>query len=196
MERRAAIERKTRETDIRLTLNLDGSGKSSIDTGIPFMDHMLRLMAAHGFFDLEIRARGDTEIDDHHTVEDLGICLGTAFGQALKDKGGIRRYGAAIVPMDEALSRVVVDISNRPFLSYRVEADARTAGTFDVGLIREFLRGMTIHAGITAHVDLLRGEDAHHAAESVFKALGRALDEATSADDRLGGTPLSTKGAL
>jgi len=196
MERTATIERKTRETDIRLTLNLDGSGESSIDTGIPFMDHMLQLMAAHGFFDLEIRARGDTEIDDHHTVEDLGICLGTALGQALKDKGGIRRYGAAIVPMDEALSRVVVDISNRPFLSYQVESEARTAGTFDVGLIREFLRGITIHAGITAHVDLLRGKDAHHVAESVFKALGRALDEATSADDRLKGTPLSTKGAL
>ncbi len=196
MERTATVERKTRETDIRLTLKLDGSGESSIDTGIPFMDHMLRLMTAHGFFDLHIQARGDTEIDDHHTVEDLGICLGSAFGQALGDKGGVRRYGAALVPMDETLSRVVIDISNRPFLSYQVECGARTAGTFDIALIREFLRGITIHAGITAHVDLLRGKDAHHIAESVFKALGRALDEATGADDRLRGTPLSTKGAL
>jgi imidazoleglycerol-phosphate dehydratase len=196
MERTATVERKTRETDIRLTLKLDGSGESSIDTGIPFMDHMLQLMAAHGFFDLHVQARGDTEIDDHHTVEDLGICLGRALGQALKNKEGIRRYGAALVPMDEALSRVVIDVSNRPFLSYRVEAGARRAGTFDVGLIREFLRGLTTQAGLTAHVDLLRGDDAHHVAESVFKALGRALDEAVSMDDRLRGAPLSTKGAL
>jgi len=196
MERTATVERKTRETDIRLTLKLDGSGESSIDTGIPFMDHMLQLMAAHGFFDLHVQARGDTEIDDHHTVEDLGICLGSALAQALESKEGIRRYGAALVPMDEALSRVVIDVSNRPFLSYRVEADVRRAGTFDVGLIREFLRGLTTRAGLTAHVDLLRGDDAHHVAESVFKALGRALDEAVSADHRLRGAPLSTKGAL
>ncbi|MCF8061050.1 MAG: imidazoleglycerol-phosphate dehydratase HisB [Deltaproteobacteria bacterium] len=196
MERTATVERKTRETDIRLTLKLDGKGDSSINTGVPFMDHMLQLLAAHGFFDLDIRARGDTEVDDHHTVEDLGICLGSALGQALKNKGGIRRYGVALVPMDDALSRVVIDISNRPFLAYRVETGARQAGTFDVGLIREFARGITTHAGITAHIDLLRGNDAHHIAESVFKALGRALDEATRADDRLKGTPLSTKGTL
>ncbi len=196
MERTATIERKTRETEIRLTLNLDGRGVSNIDTGVPFMDHMLRLMSAHGFMDLDIHGRGDTEIDDHHTVEDLGICLGTALGRALGDKAGIRRYGCSIVPMDEALARVVLDISNRPFLSYRVDIKAQTTGSFDVGLAREFFRAVVTNSGMTAHVDLFYGEDAHHAIEAVFKAFGRALDEAAGPDERLGGTPLSTKGTL
>ncbi len=196
MERTATIERKTSETQIRLTLNLDGTGVSSVDTGVPFMDHMLKLMSAHGFMDLDIHASGDTEIDDHHTVEDLGICLGTALDRALEDKAGIKRYGFSIVPMDEALARVVLDISNRPFLSYRVELKARTTGSFDVGLAREFFRAVVTHSGITAHVDLFHGEDAHHAIEAVFKAFGRALAEATRPDERLKGTPLSTKGTL
>jgi imidazoleglycerol-phosphate dehydratase len=196
MERTATIERKTRETDIRLTLELDGRGETDIDTGIPFMDHMLQLMAAHGFFDLTLQARGDTEIDDHHTVEDLGICLGTAVAEALGDRGGIRRYGASLVPMDEALCRVVIDMSNRPFLSYNGGTGVGPAGRFDIGLIREFLRAVANHAGVTMHVDLLRGEDAHHIAEAVFKALGRSLDEATRLDDRLKGSAMSTKGSL
>jgi len=196
MKRTAIIERKTRETDIRLTLDLDGRGESRVDTGIPFMDHMLRLMSAHGFLDLDLTARGDTEIDDHHTVEDLGICLGTALSQALKDKAGIRRYGDALIPMDEALARVVLDICNRPFLKYRVELPATRAGVFDVGLLLEFFRAVTVHSGITLHIDLLEGRDAHHCAEAVFKAFGRALDQATRADDRLKGAPLTTKGIL
>ncbi|MFO7785247.1 MAG: imidazoleglycerol-phosphate dehydratase HisB [Thermodesulfobacteriota bacterium] len=196
MERTAKIERKTRETEIRLTLNLDGKGISTIDTGVPFMDHMLQLMSAHGFLDLDIHARGDTEIDDHHTVEDMGICLGAALGRALGDKAGIRRYGSSIVPMDEALARVVLDISNRPFLSYRVDVKAQATGSFDIGLVREFFRAVVTHSGMTAHVDLFHGEDAHHSIEAVFKAFGRALDQATRADDRLGGTTLSTKGTL
>lgn len=196
MERSAIVDRKTRETDIHLTLKLDGTGRSRVDTGIPFMDHMFQLLSAHGFFDLDIRARGDTEIDDHHTVEDLGICLGAALNQALNEKGGIRRYGCSIVPMDEALARVVIDMSNRPFLSYRVKPKLRLAGTFDVELIREFFRAVTTHSGITAHIDLLHGEDSHHIAEAVFKAFARALNQATRSDDRLDGTPLSTKGSL
>ena len=196
MKRTATIERTTRETDIRLHLDLDGRGASSIDTGIPFFDHMLQLLAAHGFLDLEIQARGDTQIDDHHTVEDLGICFGAALGQALDGKSGIRRYGFAVVPMDEALARVAMDLSNRPFLRYRVDLKSRTAGAFDVGLLREFLRALVTHAGMTLHVDLLEGEDPHHCAESVFKAFGRALDQATRPEDRLNGDPLSTKGTL
>lgn len=196
MERIATIERDTRETEIRLTLNLDGSGASNIDTGVPFMDHMLRLMSAHGFMDLDINARGDTEIDDHHTVEDTGICFGTALSRALGDKAGIRRYGFAVVPMDEALARVVLDISNRPFLCYSVDVKPQAIGSFDVGLSREFFRAVVNNSGITAHVDLIRGEDAHHAVEAVFKAFGRALNEATGRDARLKGSVLSTKGSL
>jgi imidazoleglycerol-phosphate dehydratase len=196
MAREAKIERKTKETDIRLKLNLDGEGLCRVNTGIPFMDHMLTLMAAHGFMDLDLKATGDREIDDHHTVEDLGICLGMALRKALDEKRGITRYGAAIVPMDEALARVVVDVSNRPSLSYRVPLRKRVTGTFHVGLIKEFFRALVIQSGITMHVDLLFGEDPHHISEALFKAFARALDEATALESRMKGKVPSTKGLL
>ena len=196
MNRDSKIDRKTKETEIHLKLNLDGNGLSNIDTGIAFMDHMLSLLAAHGFMDVELRARGDTEIDDHHTIEDLGICLGAALKDALGKKGGIKRYGAATIPMDETLVRVVIDISNRPILSYRVSLKKRTTGTFDVGLIREFFHALVINAGITMHIDLIAGEEPHHISEAIFKAFGRALDEATSVENRLSGSIPSTKGLL
>jgi imidazoleglycerol-phosphate dehydratase len=196
MSRESKIDRKTKETNIRLELNLDGKGTSEVDTGIPFMDHMLCLMAAHGFMDLKLVATGDTEIDDHHTVEDLGICLGMALKDALGEKRGIRRYGQAIIPMDEALARVVMDISNRPVLCYRVPLKKRTTGTFDVGLIREFFRALVTNAGITMHVDLLTGEEPHHVSEAVFKAFARALDQASGLEGRLNGNVPSTKGLL
>ena len=196
MDRNAAIERKTKETDIKLVLNLDGRGRSEIDTGIPFIDHMLNLMAAHGFMDIQLTAKGDTEIDDHHTVEDLGICLGNAINQALGEKDGIRRYGQATVPMDEALASVVIDISNRPFLAYRVSLKESKTGKFDVSLIREFFRALVNYSGITMHVDLISGNDAHHIAESIFKAFGRAMDQAVGIESRLEGAVPSTKGVL
>jgi len=196
MERKASIHRKTKETEIRLELNLDGAGISEVRTGIPFMDHMLTLMAAHGFIDLNVRATGDTEIDDHHTVEDLGICLGKAIRDALGKKEGIRRYGLAIVPMDEALARIALDISNRPFLAYRVALKESKTGSFDVNLVREFFRAVVVHSGITLHVDLVSGDDPHHVAESLFKSFARALDQATDFEPRLGGTVPSTKGLL
>lgn len=196
MARQATIHRKTKETDIKISLEIDGSGQSRVDTGIPFMDHMLTLMAAHGFMDLDITAKGDTEIDDHHTVEDLGICLGQVIKKALGKKRGIRRYGKAIIPMDEALARVAMDISNRPHLAYRVSLNRTTTGTFDVGLVNEFFRALITHAGITMHVDLLAGDEPHHVAEAVFKAFARALDEACSPEPRLGGDVPSTKGML
>jgi len=194
MERKASIHRKTKETEIRLELNLDGAGISEVRTGIPFMDHMLTLMAAHGFIDLNVRATGDTEIDDHHTVEDLGICLGKAIRDALGKKEGIRRYGLAIVPMDEALARIALDISNRPFLAYRVALKESKTGSFDVNLVREFFRALVVHSGITLHVDLVSGDDPHHVAESLFKSFARALDQATGFEPRLGGAVPSTKG--
>ncbi len=196
MERAATVERKTRETDIRIRLALDGTGESTVDTGIPFLDHMLALLAAHGFMDLEIRARGDIEIDYHHTVEDIGICLGTALDKALGDKEGIRRYGSALVPMDEALARVVIDISNRPFLKYCAAPAEGNAGSFPVALLKEFFRALAVHSGMTLHVDLLEGEDPHHSAESICKAFGRALAEAVTPESRLKGASLSTKGTL
>jgi imidazoleglycerol-phosphate dehydratase len=196
MERKANIERKTKETDIRLELNLDGKGLSEIASGIPFIDHMLSLMAAHGFMDIQVRASGDTEIDDHHTVEDLGICLGMAISEALGEKKGIRRFGQATVPMDEVLSRVVIDISNRPFLAYRVSLGASKTGKFDVTLVKEFFRALVNYSGITMHVDLICGDDAHHIAESIFKAFGRALDQAVGIEERLGSEVPSTKGLL
>lgn len=196
MERKATVERKTKETDIRLRLDLDGRGVSEIRTGIPFMDHMLTLMAAHGFMDIDLSAKGDTEVDDHHTVEDLGICFGTAVRQALGNARGIRRYGQSVIPMDEALVRVVIDISNRPLLAYRVSIRISKTGNFDVNLVREFLRAFVHHAGITMHVDLISGEDAHHVAESIFKAFGRALDDAVGFETRLEGAIPSTKGLL
>lgn len=196
MERKASIQRKTKETDIKLKLNLDGKGKSEIDTGIPFIDHMLGLMAAHGYMDIQISARGDTEIDDHHTVEDLGICLGMAIDHSLGEKKGIRRYGQATVPMDEVLSRVVIDISNRPVLAYRVSLVESKTGKFDVTLVKEFFRALVNSAGITMHVDLFSGDDPHHIAESIFKAFGRALDQAAGIENRLKGAVASTKGRL
>jgi imidazoleglycerol-phosphate dehydratase len=196
MEREAKLERKTKETEIKLRLNLDGKGLSEIDTGIPFIDHMLSLMAAHGFMDIQIAARGDTEIDDHHTVEDLGICLGMGISQALGEKKGIRRFGEATVPMDEVLSRVVIDISNRPFLAYRVSLVESKTGKFDVGLVKEFFRAVVNYSGITMHVDLISGDDAHHIAESIFKAFGKALDQAVGIEDRLESGVPSTKGVL
>jgi imidazoleglycerol-phosphate dehydratase len=196
MKRNSKIDRKTKETEIHLKLNLDGTGLSSVDTGIPFMDHMLNLFTAHGFMDMELTARGDTQIDDHHTVEDLGICLGSALNEALADKRGIKRYGMAIIPMDETLIRAVIDISNRPMLSYRVPLKKRTTGTFDVSLMKEFFRALVIHAGITMHINLLAGEEPHHISEAIFKAFGRAFDQASSLEDRLDGTTPSTKGLL
>jgi imidazoleglycerol-phosphate dehydratase len=196
MERKASIHRKTKETEIRLNLNLDGSGVSEVSTGIPFMDHMLTLMAAHGFMDLKITATGDTEVDDHHTVEDLGICLGKAIHDGLGKREGLRRYGHAVVPMDEALARVTLDISNRPFLAYRVLLKESKTGTFDVNLVREFFRALVVHSGITMHVDLISGDDPHHVAESIFKSFARALDQATGLEPRLGGAVPSTKGLL
>ena len=196
MKRNSKIDRKTKETEIHLKLNLDGTGLSSVDTGIPFMDHMLNLFTAHGFMDMELTARGDTEIDDHHTVEDLGICLGSALNEALGDKKGIKRYGMATIPMDETLIRVVIDISNRPILSYRVPLKKRTTGTFDVSLMKEFFRALVINAGITMHIDLLAGEEPHHISEAIFKAFGSALDQASSLEDRLDGSVPSTKGLL
>jgi len=194
-ERRAEIVRKTNETDVRLTFGLDGTGDVSIDTGVPFLGHMLELFARHGHFDLRVRARGDVEVDDHHTSEDIGICLGQAIRAALGDKAGIRRYGNAFVPMDEALAQVVIDVSNRPHLEMRAEFPAAKVGSFDVELVREFLWKLALEARITLHVIVHYGSNTHHMIEAVFKALGRALDEATSLDPRVKGVP-STKGVL
>jgi imidazoleglycerol-phosphate dehydratase len=196
MTRSASVTRKTKETDIKVELDLDGSGRTQIRTGIPFMDHMLNLMAVHGFMDLSISASGDIEIDNHHTVEDLGICLGKAIGQALGKREGIRRYGHSVVPMDEALARAVIDISNRPFLAYNVSLKESKTGTFDVLLVKEFFRALVQNSAVTLHVDLLVGEDAHHAAESIFKAFARAFDQASGIEPRLGGAIPSTKGIL
>jgi imidazoleglycerol-phosphate dehydratase len=194
--REAEIHRKTNETNIRLRINLDGRGLCHSQTEIPFMDHMFGLVAAHGFFDLEINAKGDIQVDNHHTVEDLGICMGKAVKEALGEKGGIGRYGEATIPMDEALARVVLDVSNRPFLSYHVDVPGNLAGTFDIRLAKEFFRAFTVHGGVTMHMDLLRGEDPHHTAEAIFKAFARALDHATGLENRLGGVVPSTKGTL
>jgi len=196
MDRSARIDRKTKETDIEIELNIDGKGLAEIKTGIPFFDHMLSLMAAHGFIDIQLSAKGDTEVDYHHTVEDLGICIGTVISKALGDKKGIRRYGQATVPMDESLARVVIDISNRPLLAYRVSISESKTGSFDVDLLKEFFRALVNYSGITMHVDLLSGKDPHHVAESIFKAFGRALDMATRVEERLEGNIPSTKGVL
>ena len=196
MGRQAIISRKTRETDIHLELNLDGRGVSNVDTGIPFLDHMLKLLAAHSFMDINLKARGDTEIDDHHTVEDLGICMGLAFRKALGDKRGISRYGEATVPMDETLARVVIDISNRPILCYRVPLEKSRSGSFDVGLIKEFFRALVMNSGFTVHIDLLQGDEPHHISEAIFKAFARALDQAGGLEERSSGKVPSTKGLL
>ena len=193
--RKGQVHRKTKETDIQLTLQLDGQGSSAIQTGVSFMDHMLTLFSVHGFFDLEIEGVGDIEVDDHHTVEDLGICLGQALQKALGDLSGICRYGQSIIPMDEALAQVVVDISNRPYLHYEAPIKDQKVGTFDTALAKEFLRALALHGGLTLHVIVIHGENAHHIIEAVFKALGRALGQAVSPEPRTKG-PLSSKGSL
>ena len=195
-QRSANVSRDTLETQINVVLNLDGSGKAGFDTGIPFLEHMLEQIARHGAFDLEITARGDLHIDDHHTVEDIGITLGQAFNQALGDKKGIMRYGHAYVPLDEALSRVVIDFSGRPGIEYRVEFERPRVGAFDVDLFHEFFQGFVNHAPATLHIDNLAGNNAHHVAETIFKAFGRALRFAVSADERMQGVVPSTKGSL
>jgi imidazoleglycerol-phosphate dehydratase len=196
LPRTATIERNTLETQIQITLDLDGTGRSNLSTGVPFLDHMLDQVARHGLVDLDIRARGDLHIDAHHTVEDIGIALGQALSSALGDKKGIRRYGHAYVPLDEALSRVVVDLSGRPGLSFHVDFTRAAIGTFDVDLFREFFQGFVNHAAVTLHVDNLRGDNAHHQAETVFKAFGRALRMAVEPDPRMTGVTPSTKGSL
>lgn len=193
--RSASIKRQTAETKITGSLRIDGTGQSEITTGIGFFDHMLILFAKHGFFDLNVAANGDLHIDGHHTVEDVGIVLGQAFAQALGDKSGIKRYGTAVVPMDEALVMVSLDISGRPFLAFDVNIPTQRIGNFDSELTEEFLRALAVHAGLTLHVRLMAGKNAHHIVEGVFKALGRALDEATRTDERIVGV-MSTKGML
>ena len=195
-DRSAKVSRDTLETQISVSLNLDGSGNSSFATGIPFLEHMLDQVARHGAFDLEIEAKGDLHIDDHHSVEDIGITLGQAFKQALGDKKGIVRYGHAYVPLDEALSRVVIDFSGRPGLEYRVEFKRPRVGDFDVDLFHEFFQGFVNHAPATLHIDNLAGVNAHHVAETMFKAFGRAMRVAVAPDARLAGVIPSTKGSL
>jgi len=194
--RSAKVSRNTLETQISVELNLDGSGQSKFDTGVPFLDHMLDQIARHGLVDLDLRAKGDLHIDAHHTVEDIGITLGQAFNQAVGDKKGLRRYGHAYVPLDEALSRVVLDISGRPGLVFNCEFVRASIGDFDVDLINEFFQGFVNHALVTLHIDNLAGNNAHHQAETIFKAFGRALRMALELDPRMAGVMPSTKGTL
>ena len=195
MARTATIKRATKETEISVTLNLDGRGTHGIESGVPFLDHMLTQIARHGFFDLQVSAKGDLEIDAHHTVEDLGICLGEAFKQALGDKSGVRRYGRGTMPMHEALAAVVLDFSGRPFLVYNVPLPKAQIGNFDLELVEEFFTAFCNHAGANVHVNLAYGDNLHHIVEAVFKAFARALDEATQLDPRVEGV-LSSKGTL
>jgi imidazoleglycerol-phosphate dehydratase len=194
MSRSSRITRKTRETNIEVELNLDGLGKVDLATGIAFLDHMLHLFAAHGYFDLTVKAAGDLEVDQHHTVEDIGICLGQAFREALVAKSGVRRYGEARVPMDEALAQATVDLSNRPFLHFDVRF-APGSAALDPQLLKEFWRAVAIHGGMTIHLEVPYGENTHHVMEAIFKAMGRALDRASQPEPRAQGTP-STKGML
>ncbi len=196
MARTANIKRDTRETRIAVEVNLDGSGRGDYHTGVPFLDHMLDQVGTHGLIDLSVQADGDLHIDAHHTVEDIGITLGQAFAEALGDKRGIRRYGHAYVPLDEALSRVVIDFSGRPGLEFHVDFSRGMIGAFDVDLFHEFFQGFVNHAAATLHVDCLRGRNAHHQAETVFKAFGRALRMAMELDPRLGDVIPSSKGTL
>ncbi|MCP5417915.1 MAG: imidazoleglycerol-phosphate dehydratase HisB [Chromatiaceae bacterium] len=196
MQRKAEVERNTLETRIRVAVDLDGNGKSVLDTGLPFLEHMLDQVARHGLIDMEIVAKGDLHIDSHHTTEDIGITLGQAFASALGDKRGIRRYGHAYVPLDEALSRVVIDFSGRPGLEFNVEFPRAQIGGFDTELFYEFFQGFVNHAGVTLHLDTLKGRNAHHIAETLFKAFGRALRMALEPDARMAGILPSTKGAL
>lgn len=194
--RQIEVSRNTLETRITVRLNLDGSGQGNIASGVPFLDHMLEQIARHGLIDLEVQATGDLHIDAHHTVEDVGITVGQALARALGDKTGLRRYGYAYVPLDEALSRVVIDLSGRPGLEFHVEFRRAVIGAFDVDLIHEFFQGLVNHALVTLHIDNLRGDNAHHQAETVFKAFGRALRMAVEQDPRAGGSIPSTKGSL
>jgi imidazoleglycerol-phosphate dehydratase len=194
--RQAVVTRNTVETKIDVRLDLDGSGKIELDTGVPFLDHMLDQIARHGMIDLTVSAKGDLHIDAHHTVEDIGITIGTALAEAIGDKRGIRRYGHAYVPLDEALSRVVIDFSGRPGLEFHVPFTRAMIGAFDVDLTHEFFQGLVNHARITLHIDNLRGSNAHHQCETVFKAFGRALRMACEPDPRMGDVIPSTKGAL
>ena len=196
MQRKAEVVRDTSETQIRVAINIDGTGQQKLDTGVPFLDHMLDQIARHGLIDLDIKAKGDLHIDAHHTVEDVGITLGQAFAQAVGDKKGLTRYGHAYVPLDEALSRVVVDFSGRPGLEMHVPFKSGVIGTFDTQLAYEFFQGFVNHAFVTLHIDNLRGENAHHQCETVFKAFARALRAALALDPRSAGVIPSTKGSL
>lgn len=195
MKREGKVYRKTNETEIKLAFELDGEGASSLKTGVPFMDHMLDLVAKHGHFNLDIEANGDIEIDDHHTTEDIGICLGQAILQSLGDKKGIKRYGNAFVPMDDALAQVVIDLSNRPHLEFRGEWPSQKVGTFDTELVHEFLWKLALESRMNLHVIVHYGRNTHHIIEAIFKAFARALDEATFIDERVKGVP-SSKGML
>ncbi len=196
MTRTAEIVRNTNETKIRVAIDLDGTGRNELASGIPFLDHMLDQIARHGLVDLTVQAKGDLEIDGHHTVEDIGITLGQALAKAIGDKKGIRRYGHAYVPLDEALSRVVIDFSGRPYLEFHAEFARQMTGQFDLDLVREFFQGLVNHAGISLHIDNLRGLNAHHQCETIFKAFGRALRMAAEPDLRAAGVIPSTKGTL
>ncbi|WP_455374728.1 imidazoleglycerol-phosphate dehydratase HisB [Kaarinaea lacus] len=195
-ERKATVKRDTLETKIQVSLNLDGNGKAKLDTGVAFLEHMLDQVARHGMFDLDVHAKGDLHIDAHHTVEDVGITLGQAFAQAVGDKKGLRRYGHAYVPLDEALSRVVVDFSGRPGMEYHADYPRAMIGEFDVDLLKEFFQGFVNHANVTLHIDNIRGANAHHIAETIFKAFGRALRVAVEVDPRMQDVVPSTKGTL
>lgn len=194
--RKATVSRKTNETDITVSVDLDGNGTANLQTGIAFLEHMLDQVARHGMIDLDIKASGDLHIDDHHTVEDIGITLGQAVAKAAGDKKGIRRYGHAYVPLDEALSRVVIDFSGRPGLEYSTDYPRARVGEFDIDLLHEFFQGFTNHAQVTLHIDCLRGSNSHHIAETIFKAFGRAVRMALEADARMQGVTPSTKGSL
>jgi imidazoleglycerol-phosphate dehydratase len=195
MSRVSSVKRQTNETNIELTFNIDGEGQSNITTGVPFLNHMLDLFAKHGQFDLIVQASGDTDVDDHHTTEDIGICLGQVLREALGDKKGIKRYGNAFVPMDETLAQVVVDLSNRPHLEMRAHFPSQKVGTFDTELVHEFMWKLALEARINLHIIVHYGQNTHHIIEAIFKALSRALDEATTIDPRIKGVP-STKGML
>lgn len=195
MTREATVKRQTKETNINLHLKIDGTGRSDVSTGIGFFDHMLVLFARHGLFDLEVRAKGDLEVDAHHTVEDVGLALGQALREALGDKAGLCRYGWCLLPMDDALARVAVDCGGRPYLAYEAPDGTEAVGNFPFQLLEEFLRALSVQGGLNLHVALLDGRDSHHMAEAVFKGLARALDQATRIDPRVQGIP-STKGVL
>lgn len=194
-QRTSSVARKTNETDIELSFAIDGTGRAEIETDVPFLNHMLDLFTKHGQFDLNVKARGDVDIDDHHTVEDIGICLGQTIREALGSKAGIKRYASVFVPMDEALAQVVIDLSNRPHFEYRAQYPSQTVGSFSTELVHEFLWKLALESRMTLHVIVHYGQNTHHMIEAVFKALGRALDEASSIDPRVTGVP-STKGVL